>query len=165
MNLDLTKVINGLQDQLEFNFDLILSESYLESIKSVDASVINVFGKIKKIGKRYDLTLTYSGDMIFECHRCLERVTISLKNTVERLLVTKLDTEGSDEETLLESSVLDLAPILEEEITLNLPLQVICSENCKGLCPRCGTDLNKETCTCSDERIDPRLEALKNLFT
>jgi uncharacterized protein len=83
---------------------------------------------------------------------------------VERLLVTKLDTEGSDEETLLESSVLDLAPILEEEITLNLPLQVICSESCKGLCPKCGADLNKETCTCSDERIDPRLEALKNLF-
>lgn len=165
MNLDLTKVINGLQDQLEFSFEFKLSEAYLESIKSVDASEIKVLGKVRRIDDRYDLTLSYSGNMIFECDRCLAKVSLDLENSVERLLVTKMDAEENQDNIILKSTILDLDPILEEEITLNLPLQILCSEDCKGLCPTCGTDLNKEMCTCSESKIDPRLEALKNLFT
>lgn len=165
MNLDLSKVVKGLQNQADFEFDLALEKSFLESIECVKASDIKLFGTVKKMGRRYELTLSYSGDLIFECHRCLKEVTISLKNTVERVLITTLEEEVDEEWILLEDGVLKLATVLEEDITLNLPLQILCHEDCKGLCPQCGKDLNNGMCECNETKIDPRLEALKNLFT
>ncbi|MBM7560554.1 YceD family protein [Fusibacter tunisiensis] len=162
MNLDLSKVINGLQNQLEFSFDYQISDAYLKSIKGVDASVFKIVGEVRRIDDRYDLTLSYSGNMVFECDRCLSKVTLDVENSVERLLV---DSEEDQDEIPLKSTILDLVPILEEDITLNLPVQILCHPTCKGICPNCGADLNKETCTCSESKIDPRLEALKNLFT
>ena len=165
MNLDLSKVIKGLQNQSDFEFNLALDKTFLESIECVNASDISVLGSAKKIGKRYELSLTYSGNLIFECHRCLKEVTINLKNTLERVLITALEEETDDEWILLEDGVLKLATVLEEDITLNLPLQILCNEDCKGLCPHCGKDLNNGMCECNETKIDPRLEALKNLFT
>lgn len=162
MNLDLSKIISGVQNQLNFNFDFVLDKSYMESIGSVEASAFKVFGTVKRLEKRYDLNLTYSGEIVFECHRCLKSVSLHFEDSMQRLLVTKVETEEDQEWLTLESSVLDLRPILEEEITLNLPLQVLCANNCNGLCPGCGVDLNIETCTCEETKIDPRLEALKH---
>ena len=165
MYLDLSKVIKGLQNQVDFEFQLVLEKSFLESIECVSATDISVLGDVKKIDKRYELTLSYSGDLVFECHRCLKEVNINLKNTVERVLVTTLETEANEEWILLEGGVLNLSPVLEEDITLNLPLQILCNEDCAGLCPHCGKDLNNGMCECDETKIDPRLEALKNLFT
>ena len=165
MNLELTKVIKGLQKQADFDFELELEKSFLESIECVNASAIKVFGNVKKIDRRYELTLSYSGDLVFECHRCLNDVNINLQNTVERVLVTALEPEETEEFILIKDGVLDLIPVLEEDITLNLPLQILCNEDCAGLCPQCGKDLNKGMCECDETKIDPRLEALKNLFT
>jgi uncharacterized protein len=165
MNLDLSKVIKGLQNQLDFDYNLALEKSYLESIECKGASVIHVFGHVKKIDKRYDLTLTYSGDLIFECHRCLCQVNINLEHTVERVLVTIADKDEVEEVVLIENGRLNMLPVLEEDITLNLPLQILCKEDCAGLCPHCGKDLNMSMCACEKTKIDPRLEALKNLFT
>lgn len=165
MNLDVSKVIKGLQNQADFEFNLALEKPFLESIECVNASDINVSGNLRKIGKRYELTLSYSGDLVFECHRCLKEVNINLENTLERILVTTLETEVNEEWILLEGSVINLTPVLEEDITLNLPLQILCNEDCAGLCPHCGKDLNNGMCACDETKIDPRLEALKNLFT
>ncbi|MGX8797934.1 YceD family protein [Fusibacter sp. JL298sf-3] len=165
MNLDLTKLISGLQDQMVFDFELELDKSFMESIGSVDASVIRVSGVVKKLEKRYVLTFTYSGEATFECHRCLQPVTITLENSAERLLVPTRDFDEEEDWVELVGRDLMLVPILEEDITLNLPLQVLCTETCNGLCPQCGIDLNKETCVCNESKIDPRLEALKHLFT
>ena len=165
MNLDVSKVIKGLQNQADFEFNLALEKPFLESIECVNASDISVSGNLRKIGKRYELTLSYSGDLVFECHRCLKDVNINLKNTVERILVTSLESEDDEELILIQDGVLELIPVLEEDITLNLPLQILCHEDCAGLCPQCGKDLNKGMCECDETQIDPRLEALKNLFT
>ncbi len=165
MILDFSKVIKGLQNQADFESSLDLDKSFLESIECVNASDINVSGNLRKIGKRYELTLSYSGDLVFECHRCLKDVNVNLQSTVERILVTPLETDESEDWIEIKDGVLELMPVLEEDITLNLPLQILCNEDCAGLCPQCGKDLNKGMCECEETKIDPRLEALKNLFT
>lgn len=165
MNLDLSKLISGIQNEVIFDFEYEPNKSYMESIGSVQSSVIRVFGKVKKLEKRFDLTFSYSGEVAFECHRCLQTVKITLKNDVERIVVQSLSPDSVEDWVQLNGPNLDLVSILEEDITLNLPLQVLCTENCKGLCAHCGIDLNKETCECDESKIDPRLEALKQLFT
>jgi uncharacterized protein len=58
--------------------------------------------------------------------------------------------------------VLDVMPQIQESIYTLLPTKILCRDDCKGLCPECGADLNEGTCSCKNENIDPRLEALKN---
>jgi uncharacterized protein len=57
----------------------------------------------------------------------------------------------------------DLEPLLREQVILAVPFAPLCKEDCKGLCPVCGIDLNTGTCTCDRTPIDPRWSALKNL--
>ncbi len=165
MILELLKVIKGLQNQSDFESSLELDKSFLESIECVNASAIQFSGSVRKLDKRYELTLSYSGELVFECHRCLKDVNVNLQNTVERLLTTSLETDDEEDLILIQDGKLDLVPVLEEDITLNLPLQILCNEDCAGLCPHCGKDLNNGMCECDEKKIDPRLEALKNLFT
>ena len=58
---------------------------------------------------------------------------------------------------------LDLKEIIREQILLNLPEQVFCTPDCKGLCPKCGANRNLIDCNCNETEIDPRWAALKNL--
>jgi uncharacterized protein len=57
----------------------------------------------------------------------------------------------------------DLEPLLREQLILAVPFAPLCRPDCKGLCPVCGTDLNRETCACDRRTVDPRLAALKDL--
>ena len=70
--------------------------------------------------------------------------------------------EDADEE-IFDGRTIDLDPILKEQILLALPMSVVCSEECKGLCPSCGKDLNQGACGCGPQLGDPRLAVLKNI--
>jgi len=59
---------------------------------------------------------------------------------------------------------LDLQDLLREQVMLNAQMKPLCDEACKGICPKCGTDLNADFCTCENHEIDPRLEVLKKLL-
>ena len=59
---------------------------------------------------------------------------------------------------------LDLLELIQEQILLSVQMKPLCNEDCKGICPRCGIDLNIGTCTCVQKEIDPRLEVLKKLL-
>jgi len=58
---------------------------------------------------------------------------------------------------------IDLGQLMQEQLYLSLPMKPLCSEDCKGLCPTCGTNLNRDTCDCTNEWEDPRLAALRSL--
>jgi uncharacterized protein len=62
-----------------------------------------------------------------------------------------------------EGEEVDLAPLLREQVILAVPFAPLCREDCKGLCPVCGIDLNTGNCTCDRTPIDPRWASLKNL--
>jgi uncharacterized protein len=59
--------------------------------------------------------------------------------------------------------VIDLADDIRQTVLLSVPLKLLCKADCKGLCPRCGADLNTETCTCPPETMDARWETLRGL--
>jgi uncharacterized protein len=67
------------------------------------------------------------------------------------------------EECYYSGDMIDLDEILREQIILALPMYPRCVEECRGLCPVCGVDLNKETCDCQRDEVDPRLAVLKTL--
>ncbi|HAM49975.1 MAG TPA: hypothetical protein DCP92_04510 [Nitrospiraceae bacterium] len=59
---------------------------------------------------------------------------------------------------------LDIQDLIREQILLNIPIKPLCSESCMGICPKCGTDLIVDSCTCGQRDVDPRLAVLKKLL-
>jgi uncharacterized protein len=107
------------------------------------------------------------------CSRCLESYPLSLDLHFD-LLYTTAPEAGGRETRLNEEQVtlthfdgerIDLSDLLIEQIYLGLPLKPLCKSDCRGLCPRCGTNRNVAPCTCQEKRAeDPRLLALKKLL-
>ena len=70
--------------------------------------------------------------------------------------------DDADEE-LFDGKVIDLQPLVREQVLLSLPMNAVCKEDCRGLCPKCGQNLNEKECGCDTSFVDPRLAVLKNI--
>lgn len=105
---------------------------------------------------RFDVTLAGP------CFRCLADAELRLSLRLREYQATK--PEGDDDRTeYLEDDRLDLSAWARDAIALALPDQILCREDCAGLCPECGKDLNVEPHEHVDERTDPRWAALESL--
>ena len=120
-----------------------------------DQNGISVIGSLRrKNAHLLAVDLHLSGTMIYPCARCLSPVPVGI------------ELDYSDDYELQEGQdTVDLIPMVEECLFIHEPYRVLCDEECKGLCPGCGVNLNEEQCQCSQEaEIDPRLAALKSLL-
>ena len=160
--------------KIDLNFSKKIDNiSYCDNTYKL-ASPISLIGKISKNAKdevhlRADVDFT----LIDNCSRCLEPVEVPMSYTIDGFLVSEDFDEDSFEDYdafIIDTDEVDLVKIIEQTLDFNLPQKVLCDEDCKGLCPKCGANLNKETCSCSetasdeDDNIDPRFAKLKDLF-
>jgi uncharacterized protein len=110
------------------------------------------------------------GTLSRECRRCLAPVEVSVERDLTMVWapVDELDVSGDDGETrVLDASAteVDLGSAIREELILGADRFTVCEPDCRGLCPRCGTNLNLEHCDCTREEPDPRWDALRALKT
>jgi DUF177 domain-containing protein len=106
----------------------------------------------------------------FECDRCLTALSIPVEASFDLLYVPPLGT--GDEHELGESDlslgfyqdgVINVDDLAREQIELALPMARLCTEECRGLCPECGANLNPGACACGEDQVDIRWAALKEL--
>ncbi|MBZ5513112.1 MAG: DUF177 domain-containing protein [Acidobacteriia bacterium] len=106
------------------------------------------------------------------CARCLEPVTREVAREFELLYRPRGVDAGREEISVTQAEAeigyyvgdgVELADILREQILLEVPMKVVCREECKGLCPSCGRNLNESDCHCPPPVADPRWQALKDL--
>ena len=120
------------------------------------------FRLVGRVGTQLELT----------CSRCVEPYRFPIDADFDHRYLprseasTDQDSEVAEED--LETSYytddeIDLGELMREQFYLALPMKPLCSEDCKGLCPQCGTNLNTGTCDCTPVWEDPRLAALKQL--
>ncbi len=99
-----------------------------------------------------------------ECGRCLNTFSLSFPVPVEIVVLRDTDTGEDDEgETLVihqRRGEVDLTDAVREAAVLAVPQLRVCCEDCRGLCPTCGADLNRTTCECDNEDADPRWDGL-----
>lgn len=97
------------------------------------------------------------------CTRCLVEWTEQLEVPIEA--VFRIHPDDEDDELPVDSGGwIDLEPIVHDEVALALPARPICREDCRGLCPTCGTDLNTDPCDGHGEESDSPFAALQQLF-
>ena len=124
---------------------------------------------IENVGDR---TLVLSGEaeftLMIPCDRCLEPVEVPFQLSIERTLDMNLTDEERiadlDEQPYLQGYNLDVDQLVRDELLLNLPMKVLCDEDCKGICNRCGANLNHETCDCDRSSLDPRMSVIQDIF-
>jgi uncharacterized protein len=112
-------------------------------------------------------------DLEILCARCLEPVPYPVKREFDLLyrpagsdIGEGKEVEMQDRDAAIsyyEGQGVELGDLLREQILLEVPLKTLCSEDCKGLCPHCGRNLNTGSCECAQAAVDPRWEALKGL--
>ena len=99
------------------------------------------------------------------CDRCAAEFDRDVEIPIDAVLVTELANEENEDEWVftLEGDSADLEDIVRTTFVLNMDSKLLCSDDCQGLCCRCGKNLNNGPCSCEKE-IDPRLAALKQLL-
>lgn len=161
-------------DQVTKPFDwqeaLQVSSTELDRQELVSLSEIECRGRVSPMVEDFLLRVTLSYDQELRCMRCLEPVTASVSTEVETLL--RIGGESVDGERELqaeelglltvESPEFDTRPLLIEQVQLAVPMKPLCKEDCAGLCPTCGAELNQGSCGCG-RAVDPRWGALAGL--
>ena len=103
-------------------------------------------------------------NVLSECARCLVNFSQPLEADITELYAFTVNSVTDSGLLLPENGIIDIGPIVREEMLLSIPISSICSPDCKGLCPICGENLNETVCHHDDENIDPRLSVLKSLL-
>lgn len=100
------------------------------------------------------------------CDRCLTEVPVDLKLEFDRvaLMPGGKPTEAEDEAALTEGYQLDTEAFVRNEILINWPVKILCREDCKGICPVCGQNLNMRDCGCDTFVPDPRMAVIQDIF-
>ena len=128
---------------------------------------------VHKDGTAYRATGRVQTRLQLECGRCLETFEIPVDSPFELRYVPQAENTGEEEREVEEDDLttafykdesLDLGELMHEQFVLALPMKPLCGDACKGLCPHCGTNLNKSSCDCAPTWDDPRLSPLKGLL-
>lgn len=139
-----------------FDFD----HEYMKIVKPIQFR-----GQLDMLGDFFELQGNITGTIELTCSRCLVKYPHELNIEVDEKFSNDKETVDRDDEIIfMDSDTLDITEIVLNNIILSLPIKRLCKEACKGLCPVCGTDLNKSSCGCVTEEVDPRLAGLKDFF-
>jgi len=164
MRLGLSQIIDRPGQSVSFSVSVDLSDlqygtsfPVTEPVRAVGA-VRNTAGVLVMKG---EITTCIHG----VCDRCASDFDRDVKIPIDVVLVEELTNEDSEDEWVfpLEADSADLDDIVRTVFVLNMDSKLLCKPDCKGLCHRCGKNLNQETCTCQKEP-DPRFAALQQLL-
>ncbi len=163
MIIDLKKIFvnEGSSLPLEYALDLSSVEYHgsfpLKEPVTIHGTVSN---KASLVGLKASVCFEFEAG----CDRCGIPVKRKHTVTVEKSLAPSIEGEDSETILLVPDMKLDIDEFLYSEVIVNLPMKHLCKEDCKGICSKCGKDLNDGKCDCPEKEIDPRLAALAELL-
>jgi len=160
---------------LRFHWEQDRLKQFVPSDDPFNLDLIRPVSVVLNLDKRQDhirITGKIEGHLKVGCHRCLKPFPLLLNENVDIYLVEvdRMPKEGEKElerdETaheFFDGEVIEVDHLVAEQIFLALPVKVLCSEDCKGICPGCGANLNEEPCRCKAERGQSPFEKLKSI--
>ncbi len=164
MLLDLKSLFAGGREFIPVDFTVDLSSVDFYGVCPLK-SPIEIKGKIISRAGIVEAQLTCRVEYTAPCDRCGEEANEIYSFDILRTIVTSLENEDADEMTVVPDMKLDLEDFCYADIIMSLPTKHLCKEDCKGLCPSCGTNLNLGRCDCkTDEETVGGLSALAELL-
>lgn len=161
MRLDLRELIVNPERRLPFHLELETGDLDFPSVREylrppvADGIVSNEAGILHMRG-------TITAEMLCVCDRCGQEFESTKETAVDAVLVEE-ESEDNPELFVLEGTEIDAQEVLSTCFILDMETKFLCREDCKGLCARCGKNLNLGPCGCGKE-IDPRFAVLEQLL-
>ena len=148
--------------------ELVLDDEHVRLTRWPEVS-----GNARRNGQQVRLRGTITARAEVDCDRCLKSVDIPVETDFDVTYVPAADYGAEPEAaelqeddlglSIFDGESIDVDELVREQVLLTLPTRALCGEDCKGLCPVCGEDRNKEACACEPTEVDPRWAALKDL--
>jgi len=169
--LDLSRLRTGVE-RVERRLDPSLFAEDAQDFRVV--SPVEFTADVNKDGQKIRATGRVKGALECACSRCLEAFTIPVDTSFDALFLPASANAGTDEQevgdddlgvSFYTNDTIDLGEVVREQFYLALPMKPLCREDCRGLCPICGINRNREVCSCESTWVDPRLEPLRKLRT
>lgn len=158
--LDLSAILNSEQKVIAFDVKYDLAELSGD----IRGGTADVTGTCTDYSGYIELVANFNLNLEADCARCADIFETTISFSVKCSVTDKLENEENDDYVLLVDGKLDIDELCRSSILLNLPSRFLCSEDCKGLCSKCGANLNTTSCGCVHKEIDPRLLKLKELL-
>lgn len=163
MKLDLRKIVQVPGGKVDFDFPLDLS-SFPWDGPSPLREPVTVKGTVRNMAGALVLEAELTAELFLTCDRCTRPFVRNKSMKYETLLASEVEDEDNDDIVLLdENDQLELDELMTDVFVLGLDTKNLCKEDCRGLCPGCGADLNTGPCRCKKE-TDPRLAGLAKFF-
>ena len=169
MLINLTDVFTseGKVKSEDFAIEMTVFESKMGKYPIAEKSLLHLTltnegnGRVKADGKA-EIT------QVMECDRCLKEMPVQIVLDFERMLyspdVMNSELEEESDHGVMDGYQLDIEALVYNELLMNQPEKVLCKPDCKGICKKCGKDLNEEDCGCDTFVPDPRMAVLQDIF-
>lgn len=145
---------------VDFSFDENVDINMPSGVSSAE---VKVSGNVcRRDNSLYIVRGSINAVLSLKCDRCLKPFEKSLDIELDEIYGEEADEDG--EIWLVSDKTIDLKPAVIADIMLHLPMRSLCSEDCKGLCPKCGHNLNNGDCGCDRGYVNPQFEKLLNIF-
>jgi uncharacterized protein len=139
-------------------------------VRLVEAGEVS--GRVRRAGKEVELRGQLHAKLEVVCGRCLKPVELPISREFTERFVRAVSWAAEEQHELREEDLniavfdgkaIELDDLVREELLLAVPANVLCSQDCKGLCPICGVDRNLNDCQCENDEIDSRWQGLEHL--
>lgn len=161
MKIDLRKLAHS--DTLPFSGTIDLSGEELYGANPFQSPVVfsgEVTSHLDVLRLTGEVKTTYHTC----CARCLKSLEIPLSAEVDVVLSRDPSAEEEDDAFIVEGTEFEVENVLVPALILQVDMIYLCREDCKGLCPSCGCDLNESVCSCGSKQVDPRMAVLAKLL-
>lgn len=160
MRINIKQLRDGSLTEKQFEFTADISDTEPSVI-----APIKISGEIINRADVLILSMTIEGERELVCDRCAKEISRITSVPFEACVVDHLDNEDEEDDFIIcEGDELDIEELAVSMFILGFDSKNLCKEDCKGLCQKCGANLNEQACNCKDESIDPRLEILAQLL-
>ena len=155
--------VGGLSDGIhQYHFQVGASELGLGKEFMHD---VFIDATLDKTGNQFLLKATMRAAGTFDCDRCITQFERIMDSSYQMCYVTEGSEHGLPDPAEMQVipaglNVIDIAEDVRQTILLSVPLKLLCSDSCEGLCPHCGANLNTERCSCTETITDSRWEKL-----
>ena len=139
---------------------------HTKDIEDSDIIITNIAAKgdFRNNAGRLELDLAVLATVKAPCARCLKPIEVPLGFSIQEYFSSEHPIEDDEDANFISDNKFDIDRYIEQSVFLNIPRMLLCSDDCIGLCPICGINLNKSSCTCETNKTDERFAKLQTLI-
>lgn len=164
MIIDIKELFDAPGTEIPLSTEADLSEVDIWGQK-IFRSPVRISGVFKNRSGLVTLKYRATAVLEYNCDSCGKETSKETEYEFEHWLARELESgDENDDYILVPTGMINMDELIMTDVTLEIPFRLLCREDCKGLCPVCGSDLNEKTCDCNKKQVDPRLEKLKMLL-